>query len=233
MIITNSIRGQETHAAIGYRPRRWELIPNGFDLQQLKPSPTSRAALLLELGLPEEALLVGMVARLHPVKDHPKVLRAVHALAPEFPHLVLILVGEGLGNADSGLQELLQETPGPCPVLGLGNRSDVPHLMSAFDLVVSASTHEGFPNVLGEALACGTPCVATDAGDSVEVVGRAGRVVPVEDEEAFEEALREMLSMRPQERGGLGMVGREQVRANYAIDDVMRRYVSLWEELAR
>lgn len=239
-IITNSTMGRTSHERIGYRPKRWELIPNGFDLEQLAPLKGARQALLRSLGLSLTSQLVGMVARLHPVKDHALVVRTMHALSADFPDAVLVLVGDGLAPGDRGFERLLasatssiDSSAGSSPrIIGLGPRSDVTALMSGFDVLVSASTHEGFPNVLGEALACGTPCVATDAGDSLALVGEAGRVVSVGDSTGFQKALAEILSMDEAERVALGARGREQMLERYSIGGIARRYVSLWEELS-
>jgi len=231
-IVVNSVAGRDSHAAIGYRPRRWEVIPNGFDLERWRPDTRARATVRRELGLEDGAPLVGMVARPHLVKDHPAALRATHALAAAHPGLTLALVGHGLGPDDDEGRALLAAHPGPARVVLAGERSDVPRWMAAFDVLLSASTFEGFPNVLGEALCCGTPCVATDAGDSRLLVGDARRVVDPGDPAALARALDEVLSLSPDEREALGRRGRERMRAEYGLSEVVARYRALWEELA-
>jgi glycosyltransferase involved in cell wall biosynthesis len=239
-IISNSRAGRESHAEIGYHPRRWELIPNGFDLDRLAPQAGAREQLLKELDLPPDRQLIGLVARFHPIKNHALAARIIGELATEFPRAVLLLVGAGLAPGEVGFEGLLRTygeasggfLDGAIPIKGLGPRQDIPALMSAFDVLLSSSTHEGFPNVLGEALACGTPCVSTDAGDSRDVVGDAGRVVPVGDAVALRDALAEVLRLDASERIRLGELGRAHMLKQHSIGAIVDRYVSLWEELA-
>jgi glycosyltransferase involved in cell wall biosynthesis len=109
----------------------------------------------------------------------------------------------------------------------------VPSLLAALDVLASSSRSEGFPQVVGEAMLCGVPCAVTDCGDSREIVGRAGRVVPTGDPGALAEAILELLALPGPERAVLGAAGRERIRVRYDIASVSRRYVELYREVAR
>jgi glycosyltransferase involved in cell wall biosynthesis len=115
----------------------------------------------------------------------------------------------------------------------LGLRNDLPRLTAAFDIAVSSSSWgEAFPNVLGEAMACGVPCVVTDVGDSAYIVGDTGRVVPSGDMAGFAGAINDLLSMPEQPRLDLGVRARKRVAENFEIGQVVRRYESFYEGLA-
>lgn len=232
VIVTNSEAGRLSHEAIGYRPRAWRWIPNGFDLERLRPDPAAGASLRAELGLGPEHVLVGMLARWHPMKEHALVLEAAAALAEELPEARFVLAGSGVERGAPAFERAFARAGAPAGVLALGARRDVPRLAAGLDLVVSASsTLEGFPNALGEALACGTPCLATDVGDSARLVGEAGRVVPAGDVAAWRAALVALVRAGPGERARLGALGRAHVRAHYALEAVVARYEEMWSEL--
>ena len=114
----------------------------------------------------------------------------------------------------------------------LGLRDDIPRLMASLDVLVSASTHgEAFPNVLGEAMACGVPCVVTDVGDSAYIVGDTGKVVAPDDMAGLAIALDNLLSLPTEERFKLGRQARLQIAENFEIGKVVNLYQSLYEEL--
>lgn len=221
-VVANSEAGLAWHRARGFRPRRALVIPNGFDLDAFRPDPAARPRLLASLGWPEETVLVGLIARVDPMKDHATFLSAL-ARTPEPIRAVLI----GRGTED------LAVPPGLRPRLAaLGQRRDVPTLLPGLDILCLASRFgEGFPNVLGEAMACGVPCVTTDVGDAARVVAGAGLVVPPGDAAALADAIM-ALAADPPRRRALGRAGRERVETLYAITVVADAYRALWQQLA-
>lgn len=107
----------------------------------------------------------------------------------------------------------------------LSERQDLPQLTAALDIVLSSSAFgEGFPNVVGEAMACGVPVVATDVGDTAQVLGQAGRIVPPRDPRRLAAALEEMLSLTTDQRQSLGSVGRQRIVAEFSLESVVPRY---------
>jgi glycosyltransferase involved in cell wall biosynthesis len=114
----------------------------------------------------------------------------------------------------------------------LGERADVPRLMSALDILVSSSSSEGFPNVIGEAMCCGLPCVVTDVGDSANIVGDTGVVVPPRDPAAIADALEGLLDDGPDTRRKLGLAARQRVRELYSLQRIVREYEGLYRSLA-
>ncbi|MCZ8146395.1 MAG: glycosyltransferase, partial [Roseomonas sp.] len=178
LVMANSARGLAVHRAQGYRPRASLLLPNGFDLDEFAPDVGARAKLRAELGLAPEQEVVGMLARLDPMKDHETFLRAAAIARACRPSLVFLLAGEGCGP-DGPLAARAAALGLAAAIRLLGRRADVPAVLNALDVATLSSAHgEGFANVLGEAMACGIPFVATDVGDSAEILGGTGRLVP-------------------------------------------------------
>ena len=139
-------------------------------------------ALREALGVAPDALLVGMIARFDPVKRHDLFLAAVAAAARSGLDVHAVLAGTGVTAANPALARLVDGGDLGRRVHLLGERQDVERIMPALDVLVSASGWaEGFPNVVGEAMACGVPCLVTDTGDSAAIVGDGGVVVPPGD----------------------------------------------------
>lgn len=221
-VVANSESGLAWHRHLGWRPRRAEVIPNGFETDRFRPDPRARGRLLALVGWPNEAVIVGMVARVDPMKDHAGFLEAVRRGPPV---LRAVLVGRG-----TEALAIPPELAGR--VVALGARADVAALMPGFDIACLASRFgEGFPNVLGEAMACGVACVATDVGDAAAILGEAGMVVPRGDAAALAAALA-ALAADPARRRALGQAGRVRVLAHYALPAVAARHLALWRELA-
>jgi glycosyltransferase involved in cell wall biosynthesis len=221
VIASNSEAGLAWHRRLGYRPRRSIVIPNGFDTDRFRPDPEARSRLGAMLGWGEEAVIVGLVARVDPMKDHAGFFAA---LARTAPALRAVLVGRGT-------ETLAIPAALAGRVAALGPRDDVAALTPGFDIACLASHSEGFPNVLGEAMACGVACVTTDVGDASAIVGKAGVVVPTGDPAALAEAL-SALAADPDRRRALGAAGRARVLADYALPSVAARHASLWRGLA-
>ena len=214
-VATNSHAGRRVHEALGYRPRRWAFLPNGFDSEQWKPDPADRAAVRRELGLAEGDFVIGMVARVDPQKDHAGFLDAVQIAAGKHPRLRLVLVGKDT-------QELSVPQGLGRVVTALGERRDVPQLMRMFDVIVLPSAYgEGFPNVVGEALASGVPCVVTDTGDAGFVVGEAGIVVPPRAPAAVAAAIESLIARPPEQLRALAALGRERIERDFSISSCL------------
>ena len=227
-IVYNSQVSSRQHEAAGYPHRSSKVIPNGFDLEKYLPDEAARHFLCNELELDEEIPVVLHVARYHPMKDHRSMLIAAALTLAKLPSVKFIFVGSDVTDKNEHLTSILDEFGLKKGVILLGERSDLSRLMAAADLLVSSSAWgEGFPNVVGEAMSCGTPCVVTDVGDSAHLVGDCGRVVPPCNPEALSAQIQELLSDR-RLRNDLGVRARQRVEGSYSLQQVSRAYLNLY-----
>lgn len=232
-IVYNARTSAAQHAALGFDASRAEVVPNGFDTELFRPDPPARAALRAALGIPPDALLAGMVARVHPVKRHDLFLAAIAAAAREGLDVHAVVAGGGAVADDPALAPLVAAAGGAGRVHLLGERQDVERILPALDVLVSASGWaEGFPNVLGEAMACGVPCLVTDTGDCAQIVGDAGVVVAPGDGARLAAALAELLRRPADERRRMGERGRARIVASFTLARCVERYASLYASLA-
>jgi glycosyltransferase involved in cell wall biosynthesis len=232
MVIINSLAGRRFHERIGYHPRRWEYIPNGYDTQLMRPDETARSRLRAALGIDASAIVIGMPARYHPMKDHAGFLAAARQAAAR-PDIVFVLLGTGIEPGNPDLVRAI-EAQGLMPRLRLlGERADMSAVYPALDIAtLSSAFGEGFPNVLAEAMACGVPCVATDSGDSAEILGECGVIVPPRDPPALAEGWQRMIALGPDGRRALGARARARIVENYDLDRVVPRFETLSSEIA-
>ncbi len=220
------------HLRVGYTPEKLEVIPNGFDLSELRPDPIARQRVRAELGICDETPLVGLIGRLHQHKDHRTFVRAARVVAEQFPNAHFVGAGEEQTYSAADLWSWVDETGLRDRFHWLGVRHDVPAIDASLDVLVCSSTTEGFPNVVGEAMACGVPCVATDVGECAEVVGDTGRIVPKQDPLRLGEAISDLLRMPRSGRTALGDLARRRVVERYDINRIVERYRGLWRALA-
>lgn len=228
-IIYNSEVSARQHESAGYAANNRIVIPNGFDLGAAGSQVEARQAVREEFGLAPNALLVGQVARYHPMKGHLRMLQAAVAVARKVPRARFLLVGHGVTPANPDLSEPIHAMGLSDKILLAGERADVGRLMAAMDVVVSASEWgEGFPNVLGEAMAAGISCVATDVGDSGSVIGDCGRLVAAGSPEDLAREIENLLTLTPDQRTAIGLRARERVKQHYAMDRVAARYLDAY-----
>ncbi|MEO7392397.1 MAG: glycosyltransferase [Ramlibacter sp.] len=232
-ILSCSERAREIHVAAHYAAEKFTVIPNGFELDRFMPSEEARHSVRNELGLPEGAPLVGHVGRWNAQKNHRGLLQAFQAIHQRRPDVHFLLAGQDVELSNPAFRELAVAAGlGGC-CHALGRRQDVPRLMAALDVLASSSHGEGFPNVLGESMACGVPCVVTDVGDCAEIVGGTGRVVAPADMQGLAAHVIELLELPQYERHSLGRLARSRVASLYEIGDVVQRYEQFYEGLTR
>lgn len=219
------------HERIGYDPGRMVVIPNGFDLAEFKPDAAARAAVRREIGIGDDVPLIGLIARFDSQKDHRNFLAAAAEVSRALPEARFLLCGGGIEAGNKTLAGWIAEfgLEGRCHLLG--SRADMPAVTAALDVAVSASAFgEGFPNVLGEAMACGVPCVATDVGDSRVIVRETGRIVAPREPEALADAITGILRLPAAERIALGAAARQRIAQHFEIGVIAERYLALYRD---
>jgi glycosyltransferase involved in cell wall biosynthesis len=191
-MIANSEAGYTGRKTRGYRCIKQFVINNGFDTNKFKPDLEARLQVRSEWSIKNERL-IGLVGRLDPSKGHPTFLEAAALLSKERKDLRFVIVGDGSNKNKRHLELLSHELGLTESLIWAGAREDMPAVYNALDILCSSSNSEGSPNVIGEAMACGVPCVVTDVGDSARIVGDEGIVVPPGDPKMLANGLRTML----------------------------------------
>ena len=223
-VVANSIAGKDYHIKKGYNPRKWVIIPNGFDIKRFKPDSSARARFRSNKCIGETDFVIGMVARYDPMKGHTIFLSAAEKLIQVFPDVLFILAGEGLDDHNNELQKMIINKGLEKKILLLGKRNDIHKVLPAFDLSTLTSIGEGFPNVLGESMACGVPCVSTDVGDAADIIVDTGLVVPHRNPDALAKAWMKIVSLSPEQRSKMGLRARKRIEDNYLLSKVVQEY---------
>lgn len=231
-ILSCSEVAQQFHVGCGYMADKMVVVPNGFDLSSFQPDLQARAAVRSELGVDQDALLVGMVGRFDTQKNHKGFFVAAGLLHPRMPTVRFVLAGKGIEEGNVELERSINLAGIKQVTHLLGFRRDIPRLMAALDLLVSSSYGEAFPNVIGEAMACGVPCAVTNVGDSAYIVGNTGRVAPSGDMSGLASAIESLLMMPAVEREALAKRVRARVAENFEIGQVVKRYEAFYDDLA-
>ncbi len=231
-IICCSEASRQVHESFGYAGEKMQVIPNGFDLLTFKPDTTARFSVRQELGIPEHTLLIGLVARFNQQKDHHNFIQAAARIAGHSCDAQFLLCGDGVTRENHKLVQWIKNAAidGRCHLLG--RRSDVPRLTAALDIATSSSLGEGFPNAIGEAMACGIPCVVTDVGDSAWIVADTGKVVPARNPEALAKACLELIERGYTRRSELGLAARRRVEDRFNLPTIVKEYERLYTQVA-
>ena len=231
-IVCCSKIAKEMHTECGYSSDKMIVIGNGFDLERFKLDRPKGGAIRKEIGIPADGLVVGVFARYHPLKDHENFFKAWRMLPAAIGgHPVhALLCGLDVSWDNAGLVANIGGLD-PGRIHLLGSRQDLPAFHNALDILCSPSRSEGFPNVVGEAMASGVPCVVTDVGESRDLVAETGLVVPGENPAALGAALLRMLSWSVEDREQAGRASSARVHDHFSIAGISEVYLGLYSQL--
>jgi glycosyltransferase involved in cell wall biosynthesis len=230
-IIVNSHKGSEFHTALGYHPKKWEIIFNGFDLTRFTIDPSGGKEVRRKLGIKDEKLIIGLISRFDYMKDHETFLTAARLLCQKYPDVCFLLAGEGVTGENTFFTPYLVDNILKDRLILLGHREDIPQIINALDISTSSSSGEGFPNIIGESMACGIPCVVTDVGDSAFLIGETGILVPPRDPAALVEGWAELIAKKETERKALGLAARDRITRLFSIEKVSGQYEALFRRV--
>ncbi len=227
-VIYNAQVSLRQHQRYGYRAENAVHIGNGFDLEVFRPRAEAGERLRNKLGLAADTILVGQLGRWHPVKGFDIFLAAAAEVVAQRPDVHFVCAGQDVHAEQPDLRDSLARPGVKENVHFTGSIADSAEFLAGLDLLCSASRAEAFANVLGEAMACGVPCVVSDVGDSALIVGATGCVVPAADSAALARGILGYLDQPVAERQAKGVAARQWVGQNYGMAEVVGRYEGLY-----
>lgn len=222
---------RRSHCLVGYDAGRMIVVGNGFDLTMLTASTDQRSALRSRCGLAADDIVVGTLGRFNLDKDHANFVQAAGKLADQHRHLRFLMVGRDLDPTNQELRGWIDATGHADRFVLLGERNDIAVCLAAMDIFCLSSRTEAFPNVVGEAMAMGLPCVATDVGDVATLVADAGVIVPRANPDALARGVAELVARGPGYYRQLGQRARERIRASFNMTGVRERFESIYDSV--
>jgi glycosyltransferase involved in cell wall biosynthesis len=230
LVVFNSIRGQSYYAEKGFRPRQQMVIANGVDTQRFYPDAQARSQMRAELAVDLDNILIGTVGRIDPIKDLQTFIAVASRLIDLDPRYRFVIVGSGPSADEQALQQAIEQNKLIQSVVRVKQSARVHDYYNAMDIFVSCSRGEGFPNTVGEAMACGVPCIVTDVGDCRLLVGDTGVVVDIGDTTAIVAGVRKLESQI-----SFGSITREsitkRVQVEFSVERLCSRSVTAFQAL--
>lgn len=230
-IICCAEQAMVVHSQIGYMKNKLQVISNGYDLSRFKPDHPVGMNIRKELDISSEEFIIGMVGRFDPLKDHNNLMQALAYVTESKIQFRCVLVGNGMTHSNTILVNWISEQALQDKVILLGQRKDIADIMNCLDLHVLSSKSEGFPNVIAEAMACGVPCVSTQVGDALQIIGNQESVCPAGDPKGLAKLIIFMANEWQQNK--LGWQKRKnmsvkRIHDNFSVETMADAYVSIW-----
>lgn len=229
LILCVAEASRRNHIALGYDERRMRVIPNGFDENPPDITFSDIVSLRSEHGCGGGDVVVGCVGRFHPAKDHRNFVDAAALLAEKYPAVKFMMVGPDLNLHNEKLLSWIDGHGLRDRFVLLGERADIPLCMSAMDIFCSPSRTEAFPQVVGEAMLMGCPCVVTDVGDTAFVVGDTGVIVERENASALADGLAQLLRLSQSQREARGQIAQERIRSEFSLSRTVQLTLEAYE----
>lgn len=222
-----------SHVNYGYLQEKMHVIQNGYDVEKITGlSKKNEITTKEKIGINQNTIVIGTVGRYNDYKDHPTFIKAAKILLKSNRNLQFLLIGRNVNKANAQLMSLISDTNDTGHFILLGERNDIPALLALMDIFCLHSISEGFPNVLGEAMCVGLPCVTTDAGDAALMVGKDGIVVPHSQPALLAKGLQQVINLTPEERERSGKKLNQRIQANYTLAQVQFAYESVYHEVS-
>ena len=220
-IIYNSLRSLSQHHKIGFSMNNDFYIPNGFDINKWHPSNKMKSRIRILLKISKKTKVIGYVGRGEDQKDLPNLFKAFDIVKKKNLDIILVAVGKNLKKYAIDTDR----------IIFLGLRSDVQNLMKSFDIFCLSSKAEGFPNVIGEAMLSGLPCITTDVGDAKEIVGNTGWVIPANNPLLLANCIDKVIKIKPEKLKKYSKYARQKIISKYDINHIKNEYISLYHSL--
>ena len=230
-IIYVSSRSMNQHEQFGFCVAKSLRIPIGFDCDIYTPNKISRDRNRSKLHYSDEHFLIGIAARYHPVKNHIGLIKAFSRIHAKLPQARLIMAGTGMVESNIELLNVINQNNLRSFICLLGEENDMAGFFSLLDLNVLYSNSEGFPNVLGESMACGTLCVSTNVGDAAEIIYNTGVVVPVGDINSFVSAVIGIANEDISTKRIKSKAARDRIQGSFSLSLISQQYLSVYDSI--
>jgi glycosyltransferase involved in cell wall biosynthesis len=222
---------RQSHERLGYDSAKGVLTVNGFNLPEAALPDNPGVRLRSLLGLDRSTILIGSAGRFHPQKGHRLFVEASARVAAAAPHAHFVMAGSQIDDRNVELAEWISQTGHADRFHLLGELEDLDDWLGDLDIFCLHSLEEGFPNVLGEAMAMALPCVTTDVGDAAALIGKAG-IVASADPGALSRALIALIEAAPEDRARMGELARARIAQEFSFEAARRRFERLYDELS-
>jgi glycosyltransferase involved in cell wall biosynthesis len=222
---------QSSHERMGYRREIGSVIPNGVDCELFKVGKQNRNLMRCSLKIAIDVPVIINVGRYDPQKGHLDFLRCASLISKHLPKAIFCLVGKGVSWDNPLLAAEIQRLDLKNSCLLLGERPDIPQLLDCADVYLSCSLGEGWPNAIAEAMASRLPVVATDVGDSRQIIGCSGYIACVSDIQGLSKMVIDVFALSVGQRRELGHRARERIKTQYSVDSSVQQYESLYQSI--
>lgn len=217
--------------SIGFNKSKGLVIQNGYNIKNFSQNDILRKDFRNEQGCSDNNFLIGHVGSYHPLKDQSSLIDALAFLNKKGFEYSAVLVGKNLDNNNHDLVSKIRENGLTDRIILLGERNDIPSVMNGIDLFVLSSLSEAFPNVLNEAMACGTPCVTTNVGDASLIVDNTGWVVSPKDPKAIADAVLEAADEKQSD--SFTWIKRkndcrQRIANHFTLEKMLKKYEEAW-----
>ncbi|ANU10115.1 hypothetical protein BBH88_07260 [Planococcus antarcticus DSM 14505] len=227
-IICGSVAAYNSHLKVGYREKKLTIIPNGFDTNQFAPNNMIRKEVRKELGLLNENLVIGHIGRANKIKNQIALIEVFSEISREYSNLKLVLIGKGIKEKYQNHSLVIENKS----VILIDEVSDVQRYLKSFDLFVLPSLSEGFPNVIGEAMASGVPCISTRVGDSPQIINKEELIAIRNSNSDLEKKILYWLNLDSETKKELKIYSRNRIINTYSINKVVALYIDLYRKIA-
>ena len=231
MIVVVAERAKQKHINLSYDASKMLVIPNGFNVQTFDVAPELVADFKQFASIKDDDFVIGCVGRLSQEKGQDIFIKSAGLILARFPEFKFLMVGRGLESTSQEMVSLIKKNARLKNFILLGERSDVSVCLRAMNVFCLPSRSEGFPDVLGEAMLSGIPCVSTDAGDASVLGGDDVPIARVDDHKDLAKKLIGIIEKSQQEREKIGQRLSQRIINVYSMEKIASRYQVLYEEL--
>ena len=228
LIISNSFSGIKEHLRLGYKPKEIKVIPNGFDMKIYSSNNSFRKLNRRKFTLNQNDFVIGFVGKYNRIKGIEKFILTANIALKKFSNWKFVLMGRDLTYENNELVNQLKKYKILKNFRLLGERQDVNKILCSFDILSLTSSSEGFPNVIGEAMSCGVPCVSTDVGDCKLIIDETGIISKNHKPQHIFNDWLSIYKMLKNDSSKLKKSARARIKKYYEINFIIKQYEKLF-----